>query len=153
MTHRLPKLIKILLFYASTTCFWSFGTNDCVVLNVRKYISNSFRIRECMYGKFVSESLKTWKKNKLLTSLKYVVLLVFCTGFFCHFEAAGWSTLGRIYPPSGLKITKNLVQNTNKQHIKVDKIYFKLGSYLHVFGESTNFAYILIYRTCYLCII
>ena len=46
--HRLPKL-KILLFLCVyTTCFYSFGTNDNVVLSARYYINNSFRIREYM---------------------------------------------------------------------------------------------------------
>ena len=42
---------------------------------------------------------------------------------------------------------KTQINNT----LEADKIYFKLGSNLHVFREITKFPYILLYESCYLC--
>ena len=91
------------------------------------------------FGKFLGEERAICGVTSDLEAIKCAAFNIFMRG----------ATLFQIYPPSGLKMTKTRYKT--QILLEEDKTYFKLGSNLHVFRETTNFPYILLYGSCYLC--
>ena len=60
------------------------------------------------FGKFLGEERAICGVTSDLEAIECAAFNIFMKG----------ATLFRIYPLSGLKITKNPVQNTNKQHVR-----------------------------------
>ena len=63
----------------------------------------------------------------------------------------GRNTFFEYILPAASKHQKTRFKTQINNTLEVDKIYFKLGSNLHVLRETTNLPYILLYGSCYLC--